>query len=288
MNKIVPHLWFNKEAVEAVSFYMSVFPDSRVIFKTELKNTPSGDCDIIGFRIMGFDFMAISASWPFTFNPSISFHVKCSTINQVEEIWKRLLPGGEVLMELWEYPFSKRYGWIQDKYGVSWQVIYTEDVGGQRITPVLMFTKSVYGKAEEALDFYTSVFHNAWYQIFARYEKNEAPDQEGKIKYAQLMLEGEEFGIMESAHSHNFSFNEAVSFLVNCSQQLEIDYYWNKLSAVPSSEQCGWLKDKYGVSWQVMPENMDDLMAKNPEKTTPAMLSMKKIIIDELVRAWEK
>jgi predicted 3-demethylubiquinone-9 3-methyltransferase (glyoxalase superfamily) len=148
-----------------------------------------------------------------------------------------------------------------------------------------MFTKNNYGKAEEALGFYASILKNSRFQVFSRYKKEETPDLEGMIKYAQLVLEKQEFGIMESAQSHEFSFNEAISFIVNCSNQLEIDYYWNKLSAMPSAEQCGWLKDKYGVSWQIMPENMGELMAKNPSKTTPAMLNMKKIIIDDLINA---
>lgn len=280
MQKIVPHLWFDKEAVEATKFYESVFPNSKVTFKTQIKNTPSGDCDIVEFKIMGFDFMAISAGPIFKINPSISFHVKCKITKEVDEIWNKLLPGGTVLMELEEYPFSKRYGWIEDKYGVSWQIIYTEGDLGQRITPVLMFTKNVCGKAEEAMGFYASVFKNSKSQILARYEKGEEPDKEGTVKYADLILEGQQFGIMESAGPHNFTFNEGVSLMVNCKDQQEIDYFWEKLSAVKEAEQCGWIKDKYGVSWQIVPANMGDLL--NSEEAVQTMLKMKKIIIKDL------
>lgn len=288
MQKIIPHLWFDKEAVEAAEFYISVFDDSKINFKTKIRDTPSGDCDIVGFQIMGYDFMAISAGPLFKINPSISFHAKCRTVEEVDKIWEKLSDGGTVMMELGEYPFSKRYGWIQDKYGVSWQVINAEGDFKQRIIPVLMFVGNVCGKAEEAINFYASVFPNSKSQVFARYAKGEAPDKEGTVKYSQFILEGQEFGAMDSARMHNFGFNEAVSFMVNCKDQGEIDYFWDKLSAVPESEQCGWVKDKYGVSWQITPANMGELMSRNPEKTTPAMLKMKKIIIADLKKAGEK
>lgn len=288
MQKIIPHLWFDKEAVEAAEFYTSVFENSRVTHKSTIYDTPSGDCDIVGFQIMGYDFMAISAGPFFKINPSISFHVKCKTIEEADKIWEKLSSGGTVLMELGEYPFSKRYGWIQDRYGVSWQVIYAEGDFSQRIIPVLMFTKDVCGKSEEAINFYASVFPDSTAQVFASYGKGEEPDKEGTVKYAELVLDGQEFGAMDSAHEHNFTFNEAVSLIVSCKDQKEIDYYWEKLSAVPESEQCGWLKDKYGVSWQIIPANMNELMSKNPDKTTPAMLKMKKIDIEALRQAGDK
>ncbi len=283
--KITPHLWFDKEAVEAASFYSTVFPDSEVTFTTQIRDTPSGDCNIVGFRVMGYDFMAISAGPVFKINPSISFHVRCTAVEEVDEIWEKLSLDGTVMMPLDAYPFSKRYGWIQDKYGVSWQVILTEGEVTQRIMPALMFTESGCGRAEEAVAFYASVFPASSAQILARYEKGEEPDAEGSVKLAQMVLAGQEFGAMDSAWPHGFAFNEAISLIVNCTDQAEIDHFWDKLSAVPEAEQCGWVKDKYGVSWQIVPENLEELMAVNPEKTTPVMLEMKKIIIDDLIQA---
>ena len=285
MQKIIPHLWFATQAVEAAEFYSSVFDDSRIIFTNRIYDTPSGDCDMVGFQVMGYDFMAISAGPLFKINPFISFHAKCRTIEEVNTIWKKLAVDGTVMMDLGEYPFSKKYGWIQDKYGVSWQVIYTEQNFKQRITPVLMFVGNVLNKAEEAINFYASIFPDANAQVFARYAKEESPDREGTVKYAQFILDGQEFGAMDSARMHDFGFNEAISFIINCKDQNEIDYYWNKLSAVPAAEQCGWIKDKYGVSWQIIPANMGELLGRNPEKTTPAMLKMKKIIIADLIKA---
>ena len=285
MQKIVPFLWFDKEAREAAEFYTSVFDRSKIISSTTIRDTPSGDTELVDFQILGYSFKAISAGPYYKINPSISFHVRCRTIDEADRIWSKLAPGGLVMMDLGEYPFSKRYGWIQDRYGISWQVIHTEGEFVQFILPAMMFVGKVCGMAEEAIKMYKSVFRNTSSEILARYGKGEAPDQEGSVKYAQFFLESQEFSAMDSALNHEFSFNEAVSFVVNCSNQNEIDDLWDRLSAVPEAEQCGWIKDKFGVSWQIVPARMGELMARNPAKTTPAMLGMKKIIIADLEKA---
>ena len=285
MQKIVPHLWFDKEARQAAEFYASTFDSSGIDSVTTLHDTPSGDAEVIGFQIMGYRFMAISAGPFFKINPSISFHARCRTVEEADRLWEKLSPGGTVMMELGEYPFSRRYGWIQDPFGVSWQVILTEGNFRQRVMPALMFVGNVCGRAEEALGFYTSVFPNAKAEVLARYAKGELPDREGTVKFARFSLDGQEFGAMDSAYPHDFAFNEAVSFIINCKDQREIDSCWEKLSAAPEAEQCGWVKDKFGVSWQILPENMGELIGKNPGKTTPVMLQMKKIIIADLEKA---
>jgi predicted 3-demethylubiquinone-9 3-methyltransferase (glyoxalase superfamily) len=295
MQKITPHLWFDKEAKEAVEFYTSNFPNSKVKNITTLHNTPSGDCDVVSFELSGQPFMAISAGPLFKFNPSVSFHVQCKTKDEVDALWEKFSKNGTVLMEIGKYPFSERYGWIQDKYGLSWQLIYGgQNETSQKITPVLLFVGQVAGKTEEAINFYTSVFANGGsskVQFVARYGKGEEPDKEGTIKYAHFTLQSQDFGAMDSARQHNFTFNEAISFIVYCENQKEIDYYWGKLSADPKSEQCGWLKDKFGLSWQIVPAIMNQMM-KNATPTqmdrlTRAFLKMKKFDIAELQRAYE-
>ena len=123
MQKITPHLWFDKEAKEAAEFYASSFTNSKVTNVRTLHNTPSGDCDIVSFELSGRQFRAISAGPLFKFNPSISFHVKCKTKDEVEALWNKLSESGTALMELGAYPWSERYGWLQDKYGLSWQIV---------------------------------------------------------------------------------------------------------------------------------------------------------------------
>jgi predicted 3-demethylubiquinone-9 3-methyltransferase (glyoxalase superfamily) len=293
MEKITPHLWYDNNAGEAARFYTSVFKNSKIKNMTMLHNTPSGTVEIFTVQLLGQEFTLISAGPLFKFNPSVSFLVTCSTKEEIDELWRKLSEGGTALMELGEYPFSEKYGWMQDKYGLSWQVIYMgERKTKQRIIPTLLFVGKQYGKAEEAMNFYASVFEDARVGDIMRYIKGEEPDREGTVKHASFMLEGQEFAAMDSAREHNnFAFNEAISFMVHCETQKEIDYYWGKLSAYPEAEQCGWLKDKYGLSWQIVPNLMDEMLKDNDtkriERVTEAFLQMKKLDIAKLKEAYE-
>lgn len=298
--KIVPHLWYDKEAKEAAQFYVSLFPDSKITNVTTLLDTPSGDSDLVSFEIWGQKFMAISAGPYFKINPSVSFMVNFDPSRdkdageRINEVWNKLSDGGTALMPLDKYPFSERYGWIQDKYGLTWQLILTNPEGEVRptIIPSILFVGDKCGKTEEAIHFYLSVFKNSKQGLTARYPKGMEPDKEGTIMFADFMLENHWFTAMDSAHEHKFSFNEAISFMVYCDTQDEIDYYWEKLSEVPEAEQCGWLKDKYGVSWQIVPREMDEMMSKGtPEQIasiTKAFLKMKKFDLAELQKAYKR
>lgn len=290
--QITPHLWFDNYAEEAARFYTSIFKDSKIKNMTTLHNTPSGTVEIFTVELLGQEFTLISAGPLFKFNPSVSFLITCSTKEEVDALWKRLSEGGAALMELAEYPFSEKYGWVQDKYGLSWQVMFIGDRKiKQRIIPTLMFVGKQCGKAEEGINFYASVFGAARVSDILRYSKGEEPDKEGTVKHAAFMLEGQEFAAMDSARGHNFAFNEAISFMVHCETQKEIDYYWGKLSADPKAEQCGWLKDKYGLSWQIVPNLMDEMLKDKDKKkiarVTEAFLQMKKLDIAKLKKAYE-
>jgi predicted 3-demethylubiquinone-9 3-methyltransferase (glyoxalase superfamily) len=290
MQKITPHLWYDKEAIEAADFYISIFKDSKHKTTNTIHNTPSGSADIVTIELMGQEFTLISAGPLFKFNPSVSFLVAFDSEQAVDAAWEKLSEGGTALMELGTYPFSERYGWIQDRYGLSWQLMYRAGQPiKQTITPTLMFVGQQCGKAEEAINFYVSVFHNSHVDGILRYENNEAPDKAGTIKHAAFTLEGQAFAAMDSAHGHNFAFNEAISLMVHCETQEEIDYYWGKLTAVPEAEQCGWLKDKFGVSWQITPTAMDEIFREKDEKkiarVTEAFLKMKKFDIAKLQEA---
>jgi predicted 3-demethylubiquinone-9 3-methyltransferase (glyoxalase superfamily) len=296
MQKIIPHLWFDTQAKEAAEFYTSVFPDSKITNITTIHDTPSGDCDIVSFNAWGYSFMAISAGPYFKINPSVSFMVNFDPSQdpeaktRIDAIWEKLMEGGKALMPIGEYPFSKRYGWVEDKFGVSWQLILTNPEGEERpiIVPSLMFVGDNTGKAEEASDFYLSVFKDSKRGALARYPAGMEPDKEGSVMFTDFKLLGQWFVAMDSAQKHDFAFNEGISFIVNCEDQAEVDYYWEKLSAVPESEQCGWLKDKYGVSWQITPTAMSRLMSSGDkakvDRITQSFLKMKKIDIAELER----
>jgi predicted 3-demethylubiquinone-9 3-methyltransferase (glyoxalase superfamily) len=299
MQKITPHLWFDKEAREAAEFYTSLFPDSKVTNITTLHDTPSGDTDIVSFELAGQSFMAISAGPLFKFNPSVSFFVNFDPSrdqdarNNLDTLWERLSQGGTALMPLDKYPFSEHYGWVQDKYGLSWQLILTDPEGEERpfIVPSLMFVGDVAGRAEEAINHYLSVFKNSKIGAIIHYGAGQEPDKEGTVMFADFMLEGQWFAAMDSAHEHKFGFNEAISFLVDCDSQAEIDTYWERLSVVPEAEQCGWLKDKFGVSWQISSAALREMLTKGTreqiDRVTQAFLPMKKLDVAELQKVYE-
>jgi predicted 3-demethylubiquinone-9 3-methyltransferase (glyoxalase superfamily) len=212
---------------------------------------------------------------------------------KIDEVWEKLSDGGTVLMPIGQYPFSERYGWIQDKYGLSWQLILTNPEGDPRppIVPSMLFVGKNCGKAEEAMNFYLSVFRHAKQGNLIRYSAGQEPDKEGTILFADLMLEHYWFAAMNSAREHKFTFHEAISFMVYCDDQDEIDYYWENLSAVPEAEQCGWLKDKFGVSRQIVPSGLDEMMRSGTQeqiaRVTQAFLKMKKFDLTALQRAYD-
>lgn len=299
MQKIIPHLWF-QDANEAAEFYVSAFgKGSNITHAGMLRDTPSGDCDIVSFDLRGFNFMGISSGPAIPINPSVSFMVNfdpskdAQARQHLDALWTTLSEGGTPLMPLSSYPFSERYGWIKDKHGLTWQLILTKPQGEPRpfIIPSLMFTGENTGKADEAIDFYVSVFKNSKRGISASYPPSASPDPAAKIMFADFMLEGQWFAAMDSGHMHTFSFNDAVSLLVRCENQSEIDYYWNKLSAVPNSGQCGWLKDKFGLSWQVSPSAMHEMLrskdASAVNRVMGAFMEMKKVDLAGLKKAYE-
>jgi predicted 3-demethylubiquinone-9 3-methyltransferase (glyoxalase superfamily) len=297
--KITPHLWFDNNAKEAAEFYVSAFPGSRVTSAGIIRDTPSGDCDIISFELSGQPFMAINAGPLFKFNPSVSFMVNFDPSKDtaarahLDRLWEWLSNGGSVLMPLDAYPFSQRYGWVQDKYGISWQLILANPDGDMRpgIIPALMFTRGVTGRAEEAIEFYCSVFKDSKRGATVRYPKGMEPDQESIVMFADFFLGNTWLAAMDSGRAHDFTFNEAISLLIPCDSQAEIDNYWDKLSADPRAEQCGWLKDRFGLSWQVWPTAMGNMMSKGtPEqlaRVTKAFLAMKKFDLAKLQQAYE-
>jgi predicted 3-demethylubiquinone-9 3-methyltransferase (glyoxalase superfamily) len=292
MQKIVPHLWFDKEAIEAAKLYTSIFDGSKVVSTSKMEGTPSGTVEMASISLSGQEFSLLSAGPLFKFTPALSFLVACDTKEEAGRLWEALREKGDELMPLGEYPFSEKYGWLTDRYGLSWQIMYS---GGkevpQKITPSLMFVGEQCGRAEEALRFYASVFGGASVDGLRRYGSGEAPDREGELKFGAFTLEGQRFSAMDSAYDHGFSFNEAVSLMVFCENQEEIDHYWKELSAHPEAEQCGWLKDRYGLSWQIVPRVLGEMMGdKDPAKAKrvqEAFLAMKKFDIAKLERAFE-
>ncbi len=292
MQKIVPHLWFDTQAVEAANWYVSIFEHSRILRVSSLEGTSSGHVDTVEFELDGVAFSAISAGPYFEFNASVSLMVTCRSPEEVDRLYSSLSQDATELMPLGEYPFSKRYAWLADRYGLNWQLTCFEtDEIAQKIRPNLLFAGDACGEVEAALAFYEKVFPGASVGYVNHYAPGEAQDARAKINYAELSLFGFQFVLMDHGMGGDEAFNEAFSFLVNCDDQAEIDAYWSALSAVPEAEQCGWLKDRFGVSWQIVPADMSDALAslsgEAKQRYTEAFLQMKKLDIAALQRAAE-
>lgn len=121
-SSIIPYIWFDGLADAAARFYTAVFPESRYLSKFVIKDTPSGDCDQVTFTLAGQTYMAIDGGPFFTLNPSISFFVNCRSEHQLRTLWHHLIALGEALMPLDAYPFSPLYGWVKDRFGITWQL----------------------------------------------------------------------------------------------------------------------------------------------------------------------
>lgn len=289
-NKLVPHLWFNKEAREAAEYYASLFRNSEVTNITTISGTPSSEVDIVSFKIWDVEFAAISAGPLFKINPSISFFVYCGSGNEIDRLYKSLSENGTILMPLDKYPWSSKYAWVQDEFGVSWQLDIDDINSGQKIVPAILFTNDKAGKVKEAVGHYTTIFPDSKIIIESPWDKSSGMP-EGSLLFTQFKLNGYLFNAMSGGvQRHEFDFNEALSFMVYCKDQKEIDYYWERLSEGGSEQPCGWVKDKFGVSWQVVPEEMITMMQtevkEQLDRLTVSMLKMGKLSLEELRRAY--
>jgi predicted 3-demethylubiquinone-9 3-methyltransferase (glyoxalase superfamily) len=292
MNEITPFLWFDNNAEEAVKFYTSIFRGSKIIATTRYNETSAkasgqtaGSLMTAEFELNKQKFVALNGGPVFKFTQANSFFVSCETEDEIEALWNKFSQVNQkIFWTLQKYPWSEKYGWLTDKFGLSWQ--FTLAKTPLTITPFLMFDGAQLGKAGEAMNFYTSIFSNSKIENIHRYgPKNK--NSEGQIVHADFIISGQKFMAMDSGMPNNGNFNEAVSFVVNCKGQKEVDYYWDKLSeeSDPKAQMCGWLKDKYGLSWQIVPDILPELMKdpKRSQKAMEAILKMKKIIIKDLV-----
>jgi predicted 3-demethylubiquinone-9 3-methyltransferase (glyoxalase superfamily) len=292
MQKITPFLWFESNAEEAVQFYISAFSAAKILTTSryteasaKASGQPQGSLMTAEFELNKQNFVALNGGPVFKFTQAISFFVSCETEKELDALWKRFCDGNQkIFWPLQKYPWSEKYGWLTDKFGLSWQFTLTKTP--LSITPFLMFDGAQLGKAEDAMKFYTSIFNNSQIESIHRYGP-ENKNSEGRIVHAEYKLINQQFMAMDSGMPNNINFNESISFVVSCKDQTEVDYYWGNLSKEgdPKAQMCGWLKDKFGVSWQIVPDAFVEMM-KDPKKSKNAMeavLKMKKIIIKDLI-----
>jgi predicted 3-demethylubiquinone-9 3-methyltransferase (glyoxalase superfamily) len=277
--KITTCLWFNGQAKEAATLYCSVFDNAKITAQSPI---------VTAIDVSGHSITLLDGGPKYQPNPSISFYYICEDAEELNRIWNAFSKEGAVMMALDKYPWGEKYGWITDKYGISWQLALGKisDVG-QKITACFLFTGKQYGRVDEAIAHYSSVFKNSKVDGILRYGDNELPDQEGKVKHAQVVLLDQKFMLMESAAEHKFTFSEGVSLTIHCENQEEIDYYWEKLTEGGKESMCGWLKDRFGVSWQVVPTILNKIMSDpiKAGKAAQAFMSMRKLNIEQIVQA---
>lgn len=276
---IYPCLCIKGKVAEAADFYIQAFGEGNIS-----QTSPY----VIAIELSGQRFMLLNEGPNSSPNASISFMVISETAAETEQYHNKLIDGGSILMPLNSYDWSEKYSWVADKYGVSWQ-LYTGSKADtpQKFCPTLMFTGANAGKASEAIHFYTQLFPGSNIEGIMKYsaEDNEDPNL---VKHAQFKIKDFIAMAMDSTADHGFGFNDAVSLVVECDSQEEIDKYWNTLIADGGREiACGWLVDQYGVSWQIIPRALRQLL-KDPEKAKRvmnALMGMKKLIIADLEKA---
>lgn len=273
---IYPCLTLKGKVAEASAFYIQTFGEGSVV-----QTSPF----VIQIELSGQKLMLLNDGPSAEPNTSISFMVICETELETEKYWSELVKEGKVFMALDTYPWSSKYGWVSDKYGVSWQ-IYTGSKADtpQKFCPTLMFTGANAGKAEQALHYYTRLFPNSNIQGIMKYSEGDG-DAADFIKHAQFNINNFVMMAMDSSADHGVSFNDAISFVVECENQKEIDRYWDDLTANGGKAiACGWLTDQYGISWQIIPKSLGKLMSDpvRGQRAMAAMMKMKKLIIADL------
>ncbi|MFS4473310.1 VOC family protein [Chryseobacterium sp. T20] len=284
-NDIFPCLWYDGDAKQSAEFYCKVFGGEITADTPVVMNI-----DLFGQRIM-----LLNGGPQFKKNASISFMVICETEDEVQKYWDQLLDGGIALMELGSYSWSPKYGWVQDKYGVTWQLFLGEKASDQKIIPTLMFIHQNNGKAKEAMELYTGTFPNSSIGNILTYgagsEGHDLPEPAENVQHAHFTIDNYSLFCMDNSYDHQFDFNEGISLVVMTDDQEQTDKYWNTFTADGGRESmCGWLKDKYGLSWQIVPKRLIQLMndadREKAYKVVQAMMKMQKIIIQDLEDAY--
>jgi predicted 3-demethylubiquinone-9 3-methyltransferase (glyoxalase superfamily) len=296
-NRLVPCLWFDDRAERAASFYVETFPRGRVKAVSHYPQSgdnPSGKAPggvlTVEFEIAGQHFTALNGGrQSFTLNPSISFFVYVETADEAERLFSKLASGGDVLMPLGEYPWSTRYGWVKDSFGVSWQVMTGPRSEASSIAPCLMFAGPRHGQAEAAMQAYVRIFRDARVEAIERYAAKEGP--EGSVKHGRIAIGGQTLIAMDSHIDHGFTFNEAISLQVMCDDQAELDRHWAALSEGGEEGPCGWLKDRFGVSWQIVPSRISEWMTSQDtaakDRAFRAVMGMRKLDIAAIEAAFK-
>lgn len=283
MQTIIPHLWYDTEAKEAVAFYIELF-GGKIDWTYTITDTPSGDSDLIQFQLGDMTLAAISAGPYFKLNESMSLMVNVANKDEVTRLYQALSEGGRVLMPLGEYSFSPYYVWLEDRFGLSWQLSYAPDLDKPyQFDICLLFSQEQVGLAQPMLDYYKDKLPQASVGQLSYYGEGEAAVEAAKLNYAELLVAGQKMIVMDHGYGGEASFNESFSLMVYVDSQDELNFYYDLLSAVPEAEMCGWVKDQFGISWQIVPrilmEAYDTASPETVKAVNDAVLTMKRLDI---------
>ncbi|HEL1997878.1 TPA: VOC family protein [Streptococcus suis] len=283
MQTIIPHLWYDTEAKEAVAFYAELF-GGKIDWTYTITDTPSGDSDLIQFQLGDLTLAAISAGPYFKLNESMSLMVNVASKDEVTRLYQALSEGGRMLMPLGEYPFSPYYVWLEDRFGLSWQLSYAPDLDKPyQFDICLLFSQEQVGLAQPMLDYYKDKLPQASVGQLSYYGEGEAAVEAAKLNYAELLVAGQKMIVMDHGYGGEASFNEAFSLMVYVDSQDELNFYYDLLSAVPEAEMCGWVKDQFGISWQIVPrvlmEAYDTASPETVKVVNAAVMTMKRLDI---------
>ncbi|KJL22743.1 3-demethylubiquinone-9 3-methyltransferase [Microbacterium azadirachtae] len=298
--RIIPNIWCAGDAEEAGAFYASVFEraSAQVVARypeeglSARQSAFAGQALTVDVSIGGYRLTLINAGDEFSPTSAISFVVcvdprdfggdEGAARAWINRAWTALGEDGRVLMDIGEYFFSGLYGWVEDRYGVSWQLKLMDPGAAPEpaIIPMLVFGGPLQRKAEEAVALYGELLPPSGIVRQVTYPVTEPPHVDVPITYTEFLLAGQLFASFDSPIDRDHPFTPGVSLQIDCSGQEEIDRIWSALSAVPEAEQCGWLVDRFGVSWQVVPAELGELMQR-PDAYAHLM-RMKKIVIADL------
>ena len=299
--QIVPNIWCRRNAQQMGEFYSSILPEARAQIASRYPSTGlaefqhgfEGEPLTVALHIGEYEIVLINAGDEFRPGPALSFMLnfdpamfgedEAAARAQLGNIWRELADGGTERMPLGEYPFSKRYGWVEDRFGVNWQLMLTNPEGEPRpfVIPALMFNGREHSVAAEATDFYVSLFAGvpggaaaANRQVYGERTGTAGPES---LAFGEFRVGDQWFMASDNGSGVDHAFSCGVSLEVRCAGQYEIDRLWSALSNNAHAEQCGWAEDRFGVAWQIVPDNMDELMQR--PGAFEHLMSMKKLVI---------
>lgn len=292
MQKIVPHLWYDGDAETAARHYTALVPGSAINATVrypdvgqEVHGRAPGSVMFLDFRLGDTRLVALNGGPMFRFTPAVSLFVMLEDRAALDRLWDGLAEGGSVLMPIDRYDWSERYGWLADRWGLNWQVMLGKGV--RTVVPELMFAGEKAGKAAEALAFYAGLFPGGAVGPATLHTMD--GQKPGSLAHAELRFGDDAIKAMDNAPA-DFAFNEALSLMVDCDDQAEVDRLWSALSAIPEAEACGWLKDRYGVSWQITPRALERMMTSGDaaavRRLTASFMKMRKLDLATLERAY--